>query len=66
MSCSRGTAVKFMSELENIGLIERKKRGRGNPDYIYVKKFVDKDIEVDFKKSKIYTSESSDRIGSSK
>jgi hypothetical protein len=48
-----------MSELENIGLIERKKRGQGNPDYIYVKKFVDKDMEVDFKKSKICTSESS-------
>ena len=45
LSCSRGTAVKFMSELENIGLIERKKRGQGNPDYIYVKKFVDKDME---------------------
>ena len=59
LSCSRGTAVKFMSELENIGLIERKKRGQGNPDYIYVKKFVDKDMEVDFKKSKICTSESS-------
>ena len=59
LSCSHSTAVKFMSELENIGLIERKKRGQGNPDYIYVKKFVDKDMEVDFKKSKICTSESS-------
>ena len=30
LSCSRGTAVKFMSELENIGLIERKKRDQSN------------------------------------
>lgn len=41
MGCSRGSAVKFMKELEGIGFIERKKRGQGLADYIYVKKFID-------------------------
>ncbi len=41
ISCSRGSVVKFMRELERIGLIERKKRGQGLADYIYVKKFID-------------------------
>ena len=32
MFCSKPTAVKFMSELEYAGLIERQKRGRGLTD----------------------------------
>lgn len=42
LNCSPPTAVKAMAELDSvkgIGLIERKKRGQGNPDIIYVKNF---------------------------
>ena len=41
MNCSKGTAIRFMSELEESNLIERKKRGRGLADYIYVKRYFD-------------------------
>ena len=37
--CSRVTAGKLLSELERIGLIERKKQGQGKPDRIYVLQF---------------------------
>ena len=37
--CSRVTAGKLLSELERIGLIERKKQGQGMPDRIYVLQF---------------------------
>ena len=37
--CSRVTAGKLLSELEGIGLIERKKQGQGKPDRIYVLQF---------------------------
>lgn len=60
LNCSKGTAVKMLSELETIGLIERKKRGQGFADYIYVKKFFTSHKNVvqnlNFKKSKAYTS----------
>ena len=62
MYCSKPTAVKFMAELEDTGLIERTKRGRGLTDYIYVKKFVDKEKVVknfDHKELKTLTSEGS-------
>ena len=39
LGCSKGTAIKAFAELDGksgSGLIERKKRGRGNPDIIYV------------------------------
>lgn len=38
-NCSNKTAAKIMSELEEIGLIERKRQGQGKPDIIYVNKF---------------------------
>ena len=60
MYCSKPTAVKFMSELEDAGLIERQKRGRGLTDYIYVKKVVDNEKvvkNVDHKELKEFTSE---------
>lgn len=63
MYCSKPTAVKFMSELKDVGLIDRKKRGQGFADYIYVKKFVDKNEVVknfDLKESKDLTSEGSE------
>lgn len=43
LNCTAPTACKAMAELdaeEGIGLIERKKRGQGKPDIIYVKNFV--------------------------
>lgn len=38
-NCSNKTASKIMSELEEIGLIEKKRQGQGRPDIIYVNKF---------------------------
>ncbi len=38
-NCSQKTAYKIMSELEEIGLIERKRQGQGKADIIYVNKF---------------------------
>ena len=40
--CSRVTAGKLLSEVERIGLIERKKQGQGKPDRIYVLQFCTK------------------------
>lgn len=37
--CSNKTASKIMAELEEIGLIEKKRQGQGKPDIIYVNKF---------------------------
>ncbi len=36
MNCCRSTAVKMLNQLENIGLIIKKKRGQGIPTLIYV------------------------------
>lgn len=38
-NCSNKTASKIMAELEEIGLIEKKRQGQGKPDIIYVNKF---------------------------
>ena len=43
LNCGKGKAVKVMAELDSvkgIGLIERRRRGLGQPDLIYVKNFV--------------------------
>lgn len=40
LSCSKPTYVKIMKELDMIGLIERRRKGLGKPDIIYVKNFV--------------------------
>lgn len=43
LNCSQPTACKAMAELDSehgIGLIERRKRGQGKPDIIYVKNFI--------------------------
>lgn len=39
LSCSKPTCVKIMKELDMIGLIERRRKGLGKPDIIYVKNF---------------------------
>ena len=40
LNCSDKTATKMMVELEEYGLIERKRRGQGKPVIIYVKNFI--------------------------
>lgn len=39
LGCSRPTAGKALHELNDIGLLEKKRRGLGRPDIIYVKDF---------------------------
>lgn len=39
LSCSKPTCIKIMKELDSFGLIERKRKGLGKPDSIYVKNF---------------------------
>ena len=42
MGCSKPTCIKVIRELDadnGIGLIEKKRRGLGKPDIIYVKNF---------------------------
>ena len=79
LGCAKATCVKIMKELDSdngIGLIEKKRRGLGKPDIIYVKNFAtigeaeeetpantDVSTEVqdlNFKSSKSYTSRSSE------
>ncbi len=68
LNCSKGTAIKMLAEIEGIGLIEQKKRGRGYPDHIYVKKFYGEGVDnsdvrvqnMNLKKSEICTSGSSE------
>ena len=44
LSCSRRKSIQLMNELDGIGLIERRRRGMGRPNLIYVKNFnVDED-----------------------
>ena len=39
INCSKPTCVKIMKELDSVRLIERKRKGLGKPDIIYVKNF---------------------------
>lgn len=39
INCSKPTCVKIMKKLDSFGLIERKRKGLGKPDIIYVKNF---------------------------
>lgn len=73
MRCSKPTAIKMLKQLDNIGLVEKKRQGLSKPTIIYIKDFasIDDKIEkdnksrlpqevkdIDFKKSNIFTSES--------
>lgn len=40
LGVSKGKAIECLHELEEIGLISKKHRGQGKPDYIYVKSFM--------------------------
>ena len=41
LGCADNKAAKLFRELENAGLVERKRRGLGKPNLIYVKNFAD-------------------------
>lgn len=41
LGCADNKAMKLFRELENAGLVERKRRGLGKPNLIYVKNFAD-------------------------
>jgi len=61
MRCSDKTATKMLRQLEEVGLIERKRRGLGKPSLIYMKDFASVGFSDGFSKKvqnrKIYTSE---------
>ena len=46
MKISKKKAIESLSELETIGLIEKKQRGLGQPNILYVKDFILNDTEV--------------------
>lgn len=54
LSIAKGTAIKYIKQLEDIGLIIRKRQGQGNPAIIYVMDY----STVNFKESKKWTSRS--------
>ncbi len=56
INCSERKAVQLMNELEDIGLIERKKQGLCKPNLIYVKNFISVLQNVQFRKCRNYTS----------
>lgn len=41
LGCAEQKALKLLSELETIGLIEKKRQGLGKPNRIYVKNFIE-------------------------
>lgn len=41
MNCAEKSAIKYLTELEEFGLIERIRQGFGRPALIYVKNFID-------------------------
>ena len=43
MCCGHNKAVSLFTELDKVGLIERKKQGQGRPTKIYVKNFIRKE-----------------------
>ena len=46
MNLSKQKAVKALSELVEIGLVEKKQRGLGLPSLLYIKSFVTNPAEV--------------------
>lgn len=56
MHCSKPTATKFMQELVKIGLVEKKRQGLGKPNLLYVKNFVRKGKNSNFKRFNNLTS----------
>lgn len=56
LHCGRGKILHLFRELENVDLIERKRRGQGKASVIYPKKFVSDVSKQDFKKFEKRTS----------
>jgi predicted transcriptional regulator len=60
MRCARQTAVNMLKQLDDSGLIEKKRRGQGKPSLLYIKDFSTVNAEevqnIDLKKSKKQTS----------
>ena len=50
MCCGHNKAVSLFTELDKVGLIERKKQGQGRPTKIYVKNFIQERGSQDFRK----------------
>ncbi|MCF0128293.1 MAG: replication initiator protein A [Pseudobutyrivibrio sp.] len=46
LGCAEQKALKLLSELEAIGLIEKKRQGLGKPNRIYVKNFIEPRISL--------------------
>ena len=47
MNCTEKSAIKYLSEIENAGLVERRRQGQGKPAIIYVKNFtVPQELQV--------------------
>ena len=60
MCCGHNKAVSLFTELDKVGLIERKKQGQGRPTKIYVKNFIRKLPKIGslhFPKAELLTSE---------
>ena len=55
MNCAEKSAIKYLTELEEFGLIERIRQGFGKPALIYVKNFIDQQ-NLQVKTSKNYRS----------
>lgn len=51
LNCSKGTAIKYLSELEAVGLISRKKQGQHYPDMIYVNDFLRSEFKTSAKQN---------------
>ncbi len=63
LGCARATCVKVIKELDSdngIGLIEKKRRGLGKPDIIYVKNFVAVEQDKELEKTVQNTDESTE------
>lgn len=55
LRCSEKSAIKYMAELEDIGLVERIRQGFGKPTLIYVKNFMgQKNLQVNSCKNYSY------------
>ncbi|WP_026495387.1 DUF6017 domain-containing protein [Butyrivibrio sp. WCD3002] len=61
IKCKKNKAISLFRELENIGLVERRKQGQGNPDRLYLKDFVERDTEKNQRLEKS-TSEQDEKV----
>ena len=56
LGCSVKKTVGIIKELEAIGLVEKKRRGMGKPNLIYVKNFLTEMSEIQLRNCKNYNS----------